>query len=110
MRECHQHDFFDQRRAQCADGLLDQLRPVVERHDAHAGRKPWCNLLEPGFHRVDHGFRVDTRARNDHSTHRLMAIAVERAYAERIPNLHRSHVSHVNGRAIRGADHNVFYI
>ena len=65
VRQRDQHDLLDQRRPQRADGALDQLRAVVERHDRHARREAGRNLRDPRLDGVDHLLRVHAGAGDD---------------------------------------------
>ena len=53
VRQRDERDFLDQRAAQRVDRLLDQRRPVVERHDRDAGRQARLDLRDPRLDRVD---------------------------------------------------------
>ena len=48
-----------------ADGLLDQVRAVIERHDGDALREPRLDLRDARLDGVDDVFRVDAGAGDD---------------------------------------------
>ena len=65
VRKRHERDLFEQCRSQRVDGLLDELRPVIERDDGNTGRQAGLNLGDPCLDGVDHLFGVDARSGND---------------------------------------------
>ena len=54
------------------DRLLDQIRSVVEGHDAHALRESGLDLRDPRFHCIDDVLRVDARSSDDDTADSLL--------------------------------------
>ena len=61
VRQRDERDFLDERVTQRVHRLLDQIRPVVEGHDRHAGGKPGLDLGDAGLDRIDDLLGVDAR-------------------------------------------------
>ena len=104
VRQRHQRDFFQERRAQRIDGLADEGRAVVEGHDTDTLRKPWGNLCDARLHRVDHGLRVRAAACHNDAADRFGASLDQRRHAEGVADVHGGHLRDVNRRAVGGAD------
>ena len=72
----HDQAFFEQRRIERGDGTVDQLRPVVDRHDLRSFGQRRQNLLDPVFDVVDDGQRIGAEALQRDAACRF-AVAVE---------------------------------
>ena len=87
-----------------SDGLLDQLRPVVERDEPDVRRETRLDLRDAGLDRVDDLFRVHA-ATGDHDTaDRLLRAVDERGHPKRVAEVHVRHLLDVDRHAARGAD------
>ena len=104
VRQRHERDLLDQRRAQRADRLLDQVRAVVERHDRDARREARRNLRDARFHGVDDVLRVDAGSCDDDAADGFLRPFHERGDPERVADLDVRHLLDVDRDAVRAAD------
>jgi hypothetical protein len=108
--ERDEDQLLDERPLERVGGAVDELRAVVEGHDAHALGEPRLQLFKLALDRLDDFEDVDAVARHDHAAHRLGAVLVERAGAEGVAELHRRDVTDVDGGAVLRREDDVLQV
>jgi hypothetical protein len=113
QQEDHAHGgddqaLLEQRPFQVADGALDQLGAVIDRHDLGARRQPGRDLGDLGLDVGDHVERVLAEARHDDAGGDL-ALAVQLGDAAPLGRhqLDAGDVAHPHRRAALGLQHDV---
>src|SRR4029453_10012701 len=95
----------DQGGAEGADRLLDQLGPVVERHDPDARGKARLNLGDARLDGINQCLGVHARARHHDTADRLARALDQRGDPECIANLHSGDLLDVQRHAVRCPDY-----
>ena len=104
VRQGDEGDFLDQSRPQSADGLLDQIRAVIERHDGDALREPRLDLRDARLDSVDDVFRVDASAGDDDTADSFLCPFHERRHAKGVADLDICDLVHVDRNSVRVAN------
>lgn len=103
VRERDERDLLQKRVPQRVHRLLDEIRPVIEGHDRHSGRKPRLDLGDAGLDRIDHLLGVDAGARDDDAAHCLPSALYKRRDSKGIPNLDVGDLLDIHRHTVRGA-------
>ena len=108
----HDQHFLGQRGRQRIDGLLDQGRAVVDRHDLHAVRQCRLHLGNPRLDPLDHAQRVLAVTHHHHAADREpLAVEFGGAALHRRAELNLGHVRDPHRlAALAGAQHDVFQV
>src|SRR5271169_5486257 len=105
-----ENDFY-QRQARIGDRSLDQLGTVVHRHHFYAAWQTGLNILETGFHPVDHIERIVAVAHdNDSGNDFSAAIQIAGATSNIGTNYYCPNVFDPNRSSIDGSQHGLFDI
>src|SRR5215469_10346724 len=107
VRQRDQDDFFDERVAQRAHGVINENATIVEWNDLHVRRKTGLDLVDLLLDGRNDFASVGAVADDDHSTHRFPAVLVEDAAAKLGAELHTAHIAQRDGRAVVRAQRNV---
>src|SRR5262249_54100808 len=109
--EAHERDnnaFFDKLLAQCRDGTLDQIAPVIGRHHADAFRQRGFDFLQLLFYPIDDIERILAITHDDDTTDAL-APAVE--FGQTAPDvtaeMHHRDIFQINRRPVFDFEDNV---
>ena len=110
--EHHRDQDLDNGLLHGADGLVDQLRTVVDWNQLHARRKARLDLFDPGFHAADDVQSVGAVAHDDDAGDDVaVAVQVGDAAPQVRPHHHLAHVFDADLRAIlRDAEGDVLEI
>ncbi len=72
VRQRHENDLLEERRAKRAGRLFNQRGPIVERHDCHARGQSRFDLRDPRLDGVDDVLRVHAGSGDDDTAHGLL--------------------------------------
>src|ERR1043166_1207251 len=101
--------FLDQLATKGRDRVPDQLAAIVGGNDLHAGRQGAFDFFQLFFNAVDDGKRVFAVTHDDDSADSLaFAIEFRDAAPNVAPEMHRTDILHVNRRAVRDFQGDVF--
>src|SRR6185503_4963722 len=110
VRERHEDDFLDERPPQRAHGLLDELRTVIERNDAHTRWEARLDLADPGFDAGDDLVGVDIGSCHHHAAHRFVRALDQRSHSERIADPNVCNLLNKYGHTAALANHDVLNV